>query len=86
MVQTFRLKQEYTSQLKEADAVSVLLPFLSHLLGVGVNQSVSPFDLALWDVEYYDTEGFEFGTEMSYLLLVAHLYYCSLRHIPSLVR
>ncbi|ORY91172.1 hypothetical protein BCR43DRAFT_446828 [Syncephalastrum racemosum] len=83
---TFRLKQEYTSQLKEAELISHLIPFLSQILGVGAGQYAQPFDLTPWDFEMYDLEGFDTNTEMSYLTLAAHLYYRSLKHIPSLVR
>ncbi|KAI7886425.1 hypothetical protein K492DRAFT_140487 [Lichtheimia hyalospora FSU 10163] len=83
---TFRLKQEYTSQLKEKDAVAALLPFLSTLLGVGVGQDIHAFDLMPWNIEDYDMDGFDSTMEMSYQLLAAHLYYRALKYIPSLVR
>ncbi|KAI9310568.1 hypothetical protein BX666DRAFT_2004897 [Dichotomocladium elegans] len=84
---TFRLKQEYTTQLKEHEAVTVLLPFLSTLLGIGVGGADSQaFSLSLWCIESYDCDGFDGTAEISYQLLAAHVFYLALKHIPSLVR
>ena len=55
--QTFRLKQEYTAQLKDANAVSKMMPFISKILGVGAGQIIQPFDLSLWDINEYEIDG-----------------------------
>ncbi|KAI8061201.1 hypothetical protein BDF21DRAFT_369504 [Thamnidium elegans] len=84
---TFKLKQEYTRQLKEQEAVSHLMPVLCKVLSVGQgHQGSKPFDLSPWSIVEYDTEGFDSTAEMSYLILASHLYYRALTHIPSLIR
>ncbi|KAI7889142.1 uncharacterized protein EV154DRAFT_515547 [Mucor mucedo] len=84
---TFKLKQEYTAQLKEREAVSHLMPVLCKVLSVGQgHQGSKPFDLTPWSIVEYDTEGFDSAAEMSYLILASHLYYRALTHIPSLIR
>ncbi|KAI9346637.1 hypothetical protein BD770DRAFT_475389 [Pilaira anomala] len=84
---TFKLKQEYTKQLKEQEAVSQLMPVLCKILSVGQgHQGSKPFDLTPWSILEYDTDGFDSSTEMSFLILASHLYYRALTHIPSLVR
>ncbi|KAI8147972.1 hypothetical protein BJV82DRAFT_594115 [Fennellomyces sp. T-0311] len=83
---TFRLKQEYTAQLKDADAVSQLMPFISKILGVGVGHTIQPFDLTPWDIDSYEPDGFDSAHEVSYQVLAAHLYFKSLKNIPSLIR
>ncbi|KAI9263195.1 hypothetical protein BDA99DRAFT_559751 [Phascolomyces articulosus] len=83
---TFRLKQEYTAQLKDANAVSKMIPFISKILGVGADQMIQPFDLSLWDINEYEVDGFDTAYEISYQVLAAHLYYRALKHIPSLIR
>ncbi|KAL0097906.1 hypothetical protein J3Q64DRAFT_1694309 [Phycomyces blakesleeanus] len=83
---TFKLKQEYTSQLKDADLISTLLPVLFKILGTGYTQDIKPFDLAPWDIDSYDLEGFESTSEISYLILASHLYFRALKQVPSLVR
>lgn len=37
------------------------MPFLSKILGVGAGQSIETFDLAPWDVAFYDIEGMLFS-------------------------
>ncbi|KAI9471976.1 MAG: hypothetical protein EXX96DRAFT_622161 [Benjaminiella poitrasii] len=83
---TFRLKQEYTAQLKEHEAVSHLMPTLCRILSVGQQGHTTPFDLTPWTITEYDTEGFDVTSEMAFLVLSGHLYYRALTHIPSLVR
>ncbi|KAG2223860.1 hypothetical protein INT45_012733, partial [Circinella minor] len=83
---TFRLKQEYTAQLKDANAVSKMMPFISKILGVGAGQIIQPFDLSLWDINEYEIDGFDSAHEISYQVFAAHLYYRALKHIPSLIR
>ncbi|KAI8988239.1 hypothetical protein BDF20DRAFT_813891 [Mycotypha africana] len=85
---TFKLKQEYTNQLKEKEAVSHLMPLLCKILNVGINSSNTKkaFDLSLWSVSEYDVEGFDASIETSFFVLAGHLYYRTLVHIPSLVR
>ncbi|KAI8365943.1 uncharacterized protein BYT42DRAFT_600693 [Radiomyces spectabilis] len=83
---TFKLKQEYTEQLKESNVVDPLLRNLFRILGVGAGQEAVPFDLHPWDITTYDIEGFDATSELSYVLLASHLYYRALVHIPSLVR
>ncbi|KAF7727113.1 hypothetical protein EC973_007974 [Apophysomyces ossiformis] len=84
--QTFRLKQEYTTQLKDMELVSTMLPVLFKILGVGAGQEAHPFDLTPWGIDEYEIDGFEAASEISYLLLAAHIYYECLRHFPSIVR
>ncbi|KAG0184295.1 hypothetical protein DFQ28_011431, partial [Apophysomyces sp. BC1034] len=83
---TFRLKQEYTAQLKDTEVVSKMLPVLFKILGVGAGQEAHPFDLAPWGIDEYEVDGFESASEISYLLLASHLYYQCLKHFPSIVR
>ncbi|KAI7862837.1 hypothetical protein BDF14DRAFT_1735151 [Spinellus fusiger] len=83
---TLKLKQEYTSQIKESELISLLMPVLFNIMGVGYAQEVISFDLSPWDITYYQIIGFDSTAEMSYLLLASHLYYKALKHIPSLVR
>ncbi|KAL7316263.1 hypothetical protein PS15m_005384 [Mucor circinelloides] len=83
---TFKLKQEYTAQLKDQEAVSHLMPILCKILSVGQQQGSKSFDLAPWSIVEYDTDGFDSNSEMSFLVLASHLYYRALTHIPSLVR
>ncbi|CAO3592382.1 unnamed protein product [Absidia cylindrospora] len=83
---TFKLKQIYTSELKDGGAIDKLMPFLFKILKVGVGQGTSPFDLAPWDCSVYELEGFDIMVDTSYSLLAAHLYYQALKHIPSLAR
>ncbi|KAI9028280.1 hypothetical protein CLU79DRAFT_832688 [Phycomyces nitens] len=83
---TFKLKQEYTTQLKDGDLISLLLPVLFNILGAGYTQDVKPFDLAPWDIDSYELEGFELTSEISYLILASHLYFRALKQVPSLVR
>ncbi|CAO3634154.1 unnamed protein product [Cunninghamella blakesleeana] len=83
---TFKLKQEYTSQLKEADAVDKLMTFIFKILNVGAGQGTIPFDLTLWDCSTYDLDGFDITIDISYSLLASHLYYMALKFVPSLVR
>lgn len=81
------MKQEYTAQLKEREAVSHLMSVLCKLLSVGQsNSNTKMFDLAPWSIVDYDTDGFDATCEMSFLVLASHLYYRALTHIPSLVR
>ncbi|KAI8980517.1 hypothetical protein BDB01DRAFT_836734 [Pilobolus umbonatus] len=82
---TFKLKQEYTLQLKEKEAISHLMPFLFKVLGLGNQQSKS-FDLSPWAYEEYEMDSFDPSMNMSYILLASHVYYRALTHIPSLVR
>ncbi|KAI8341835.1 hypothetical protein BC941DRAFT_466733 [Chlamydoabsidia padenii] len=83
---TFKLKQVYTSELKHADALDRLVPFLFKILNVGTGHGASPFDLTPWDCSIYELEGFDIMADTSYSLLAAHLYYQTLKHIPSLAR
>ncbi|KAI9307130.1 hypothetical protein BJ944DRAFT_247631 [Cunninghamella echinulata] len=83
---TFKLKQEYTSQLKEADALDKLMVFIFKILNVGAGQGTQSFDLTLWDCSTYDLDGFDITIDISYSLLASHLYYLALKHVPSLVR
>ncbi|CEP18758.1 hypothetical protein [Parasitella parasitica] len=83
---TFKLKQEYTAQLKDQEAVSHLMPVLCKVLSIGQQQGSKPFDLAPWSIVEYDPSGFDLTSEMSFLVLASHLYYRALTHIPSLVR
>ncbi|ORE16950.1 hypothetical protein BCV71DRAFT_265228 [Rhizopus microsporus] len=83
---TFKLKQEYTNELKEKESVAHLMPVLCAILNVGQTSGSKPFNLSPWDVTEYDVEGFDGTHEMSFDILAAHLYYRALRHIPSLVR
>ncbi|KAI9491003.1 hypothetical protein BDB00DRAFT_940644 [Zychaea mexicana] len=83
---TFRLKQEYTAQLKDAAAVAKLMPFVFKILGVGVGPKIQPFDLSLWEIDEYEVDGFDSAHEISYQVMAAHLYYRALKHIPSLIR
>ncbi|KAI8075925.1 uncharacterized protein B0P05DRAFT_579996 [Gilbertella persicaria] len=83
---TFKLKQEYTAQLKEKEAVSHLMAVLCKILSVGQQQGSKPFDLSPWSVIEYDIDGFDATLEMSFIILASHLYYRALTHIPSLVR
>jgi hypothetical protein len=62
------------------------MPLLFKILKVGTGQGTSPFDLTLWDCSIYELEGFDIMVDTSYSLLAAHLYYQTLRHIPSLAR
>lgn len=80
------MKQEYTAQLKDQEAVSHLMPILCKILSVGQQQGSKSFDLAPWSIVEYDTDGFDSSSEMSFLVLASHLYYRALTHIPSLVR
>ncbi|KAI8637415.1 hypothetical protein BD408DRAFT_424529 [Parasitella parasitica] len=83
---TFKLKQEYTAQLKDQEAVSHLMPIICKILSVGQQQASKAFDLTPWSIVEYDTDGFDSTSEMSFLVLASHLYYKALTHIPSLVR
>jgi hypothetical protein len=80
------LKQEYTAELKEKEAFACLMPVLCAILNVGQRGVNKPFDLTNWNITEYDTEGFDGSQEMSFYILASHLYYRSLRYIPSLVR
>lgn len=83
---TFKLKQEYTSELKEKEAFGQLMPLLCAILNVGQRGAQKPFDLTHWNITEYDCQGFDGYHEMSFFVLASHLYYRSLRSIPSLVR
>ncbi|KAI8329266.1 hypothetical protein EDC96DRAFT_452486 [Choanephora cucurbitarum] len=83
---TFKLKQGYTAELKEKEAVSYLMPVLCKILNVGQQQSKKPFDLTPWSITEYIVDGFDVAYETSFLILASHLYYRALTHIPSLVR
>ncbi|KAG1420549.1 hypothetical protein G6F59_007162 [Rhizopus arrhizus] len=83
---TFKLKQEYTAELKEKEAFACLMPVLCAILNVGQRGVNKPFDLTNWNITEYDTEGFDGSQETSFYILASHLYYRSLRYIPSLVR
>ncbi|KAI7906774.1 uncharacterized protein BX663DRAFT_534810 [Cokeromyces recurvatus] len=83
---TFKLKQEYTRQLKEQEAVSYLMPTLCKILHVGQNSTELSFDITPWSIIDYDTEGIDVTSDMTFLVLSSHLYYRALTHIPSLVR
>ncbi|KAI8382988.1 hypothetical protein BD560DRAFT_385726 [Blakeslea trispora] len=83
---TFKLKQEYTAQLKEKEAVSCLMTALCRILSIGQQQSKKPFDLTPWSITEYIVDGFDTAYETSFLILASHLYYRALTHIPSLVR
>lgn len=81
------MKQEYTVQLKEREAISHLMSVLCKILNIGQNNSSTKmFDLAPWSIVDYDTDGFDATYEMSFFILASHLYYRALTHIPSLVR
>ncbi|KAI8878807.1 hypothetical protein K501DRAFT_227764 [Backusella circina FSU 941] len=82
---TFKLKQEYTSQLKDKEAISFLMPFLCKILSIGQGQS-KPFDLSPWGIDEYEILDFEATNDVSYLLLASHVYYRALTLVPSLVR
>ncbi|KAI8085215.1 uncharacterized protein BX664DRAFT_338835 [Halteromyces radiatus] len=81
---TFKLKQQYTAELKDAEALDKLIPFLFKFLNPVTGQPA--FDLTPWDFSIYDLEGFDITMDTSYALLAGHLYYQTLRHIPSLAR
>ncbi|KAI8064173.1 hypothetical protein BC940DRAFT_306342 [Gongronella butleri] len=83
---TFKLKQQFTDQLKRVEAVDTLMPALCHILHIGSSQGHAFFDLSLWDTSIYDLQGFDMSVETSYSLLAAHIYFKALKHIPSLVR
>lgn len=80
------MKQEYTSELKEKEAFGQLMPLLCAILNVGQRGAQKPFDLTHWNITEYDCQGFDGYHEMSFFVLASHLYYRSLRSIPSLVR
>lgn len=81
------MKQEYTSQLKEKEAVSFLVPLLCRILSVGQQaMTTKSFDLSPWSILEYDIDGFDMTSEMSFQVLSSHIYYRALKHIPSLIR
>ncbi|KAI9274250.1 hypothetical protein BY458DRAFT_555169 [Sporodiniella umbellata] len=83
---TFKLKQEYTAELKEKEAFGCLMPVLCSILNVGQRGAQKPFDLTHWNIMEYDYQGFNGRYEVSFYVLASHLYYRSLRSIPSLAR
>ncbi|KAI8925891.1 hypothetical protein BC831DRAFT_459131 [Entophlyctis helioformis] len=82
---TFQLKTGLTTHLRQSDSLSQFLGFIFGVLGVGT-PSRMPFDLSGWDFETYEVDGFDAESDASLPLLCAHLYWRTLRCVPSLVR
>ncbi|RUP46970.1 hypothetical protein BC936DRAFT_146314 [Jimgerdemannia flammicorona] len=81
---TFKLKEHYVAQVKEANSIAVLLPFLFQILGLG--HAATPFDLSKWEITQLDVQSFDTASDVGFSLLASHLYYRALKHLPSFVR
>ncbi|CAG8836660.1 7082_t:CDS:2, partial [Racocetra persica] len=83
---TPNFKSQLISCIKEMDISSKLFYQIFETLGhVGQTKS---YNLSKWDVREFYIEAFElqYSAVLGFPLLCAHLYYRSLRHIPSVVR
>ncbi|RIA93731.1 hypothetical protein C1645_803902 [Glomus cerebriforme] len=83
---SFKIKSQLVSYLKESDITSNLFAFLFDTLGLA--GSNKPYDLSKWDISGFYIEGFEiqYSFDFGFPLLCAHLYYRSLKHMPSIIR
>ncbi|RGB43798.1 hypothetical protein C1646_749399 [Rhizophagus diaphanus] len=83
---SYKVKTQLVSYLKESNKTSNLLMFIFDTLGL--SEFNKPYDLSKWDISEFYIEGFEIqhSFDLGFPLLCAHLYYRSLKHIPSIVR
>ncbi|CAI2178767.1 13194_t:CDS:10 [Funneliformis geosporum] len=83
---SFKVKSQLVSCLKESNITSNLFTYIFDTLGL--SRSNKPYDLLYWSISEFHIEGFEVqhSFDLGIPLLCAHLYYRSLKHIPSIVR
>ncbi|WAR60053.1 hypothetical protein PtB15_11B695 [Puccinia triticina] len=79
-----RLRNGYSSQLREANVVSEnLIPLLHEVLHVA--ERGKPIDVSIWDVPSFDFSLIE-STRLKPVPLAAYVYFLALRVIPSQIR
>ncbi|RIB03619.1 hypothetical protein C2G38_2049118 [Gigaspora rosea] len=83
---TLKFKSQLISCIKEIDITSKFCYKIFETLGLG--GQTTPYNLSKWDIREFYIEAFElqYSAALGFPLLCAHLYYRSLRHIPSIVR
>ena len=85
MQQRQSVRSKRDDDKRTTDFFSDFVVYLFNMLGVGTS-SGKPFDLSGWDIADYDIDGYNATSELSIQLLCAHLYWCVLRHLPTLMR
>ncbi|CAG8707712.1 28909_t:CDS:10, partial [Gigaspora margarita] len=83
---TLKFKSQLILCIKEIDITSKFCYKIFETLGLG--GQTTPYNLSKWDIREFYIEAFElqYSAALGFPLLCAHLYYRSLRHIPSIVR
>lgn len=78
------LRAFYIEQLREEQAVDLLLPYLLDVLQVSA--SGKPFDCAKWSVDEFLIQQYDAQSEITASVLACYLYYRLLKTLPGLVR
>ena len=78
---SFKVKNDYVEHIKDGDYLPGLLNFTFDFLGHARNK---PVDVSKFDVTIYEHDLEPPTRDLQWLL--THLYFLSLRHIPSLTR
>lgn len=79
---SYKVKTDYSENIKEGDYLAGLLDLLSDMLGHGRGKAI---DASKFDIVNYDSD-LESLPERNLQWLLVHLFYLALKHVPSLVK
>jgi hypothetical protein len=80
----FDLRQMYIAELKESQILGRLLDIIFEV--VGINSKKPLLNMKIWELDEYFVLGYDADNSSSIPLLYAHLFYKSMKTIPSLIR
>ena len=80
--QSYKVRSDYVAHLKEGNYVSGLLDFSFRLLG---HEGGKPVDASRFDITSYSPDTAD-SPQKDLQWLLIHLYYLSLKHLPSLTK